>query len=46
VSIVTFSDVKVFKSASGDVLVASFAFVIVFDKASVPVTVHAVGACP
>ena len=46
VSIVTISEPKVFKSASGDVLVTNYAFVIVFDKNGVPVTVHAVGACP
>jgi len=46
VSIVTITEPKVFKSASGDVLVTNYAFVIVFDKNGVPVTVHAVGACP
>lgn len=46
VSIVTIAEPKVFRSASGDVLVTVYAFVIVFDKNGSPVTVHAVGACP
>ena len=46
VSIVTITEPKVFKSASGDVLVTNYAFVIVFDKNGGLVTVHAVGACP
>jgi hypothetical protein len=46
VSIVTITEPKVFKSASGDVLVTNYAFVVVFDKNGGLVTVHAVGACP
>jgi hypothetical protein len=46
VSMVTLAEPKVFKSASGDVLVTNWAFVIVFDKDGALVTVHAVGACP
>ncbi|MFL5612469.1 MAG: hypothetical protein ACJ796_02275 [Gemmatimonadaceae bacterium] len=46
VSIVTIAEPKVFRSASGDILVTNYALVIVFDDQGAPVTVHAVGACP
>ena len=45
-SVETIVEPKVFKSASGDVLVTNYALVTVFDSNGDPVTVHATGACP